>query len=291
MLPASEARRRLPRPSISRVRASSLEQQRIAAGHLVTLAQHVPFVGFAEPRPQGLGGALRRERLRADTDRVRLRRQRGDQGEVDARLVRPQRRREHDRHLAEPAAEELEEAERRAVDPVQVVDREQQRLPLGEPADQPVEAVEDRVGAVPAAPSAAPSSPRAGCAPRRGPARAPPARPRRRRPAPARTGCGPRPTSTRARARRRERRAPGSPRPGRAGAASSSRVLPTPGRALDDQAEAVPAARAPGPLDLPELPLASRAVDNRKRPSWSRRGSGLAGGIQVRSADPSKTLG
>jgi hypothetical protein len=88
------------------------------------------------------------QRPRVQRHRERVAEQFDEERRVDAGLVRAQARGCEHRQAFEPAHEEGEEAQRRPVAPVQVVDREQQRL-LGAQVDgEPVEAVQHRERAV-----------------------------------------------------------------------------------------------------------------------------------------------
>ena len=79
---------------------------------------------------------------RHDAERVRVRRELGDEHGIDAGLAAAQAQREHDPRPGEAARDEGEVAERRRVAPVEVVDDEQQPPVLGEVRGQPVEPVE-----------------------------------------------------------------------------------------------------------------------------------------------------
>lgn len=127
-----------------RERARQLAQQeRVAAAGLVTGGRErllgLPLELLGEER----GGPLRAQRARREAARRGVGRD-PRQAARGAGLVRPAGEREQQRQLLEAGHEEAECVERGRIRPVRVVDREQQRLPLGEPGEQPVEAVQDR---------------------------------------------------------------------------------------------------------------------------------------------------
>ncbi len=113
------------------------EQQRVASGGGVT-GRHELGVGAVHHRRD------RRDAQRARPDGARRRRaqHRSDELLVDARLVRPQREADLRVHTLQPREHIGERAQRRRVGPVQVVDREEQRLLPGQPGEQPVQPVQ-----------------------------------------------------------------------------------------------------------------------------------------------------
>ena len=238
------------------------DQQRVAAGRAVHGGRE-GVVGLRPERPADeLADRGAGQRPGADRRGRQIGGDLADERRVGARLRAPRGDREQDRQALEPPRQVGEEAQRRAVAPVQVVDREHERPVAGEVEQQPVEAVQRRerrvavvarrrlehgAGARAPRPPARARAPRgrraarraAGARRRRGTrARAPscarraPARPPPRR-AGARAGAGgscrspPAPRSTRpARRRRARRRAPARGRAPPARARRDRRLLP-----------------------------------------------------------------
>jgi len=118
------------------------KQEGIAAGGLV--ARGAERTGGVRPErvPDQLGDAGRAQRRRTQDDPGRVGEHVGEEGDLDARLVWPHRDDHQDGQAVDTTHEVGEPAQRRAIAPVQVVDGQRQRLPLGEIDRQPVQAVE-----------------------------------------------------------------------------------------------------------------------------------------------------
>ena len=160
----------LPAPRLHALgleRAEQLaQQQRVAAGRLVA--------GGAERRVGAGAEALAHELIdRGEAQRPRAQRERrgvagdlAEQRRVGRRLAGAQRGGDERGDAVEPAGEVGEEAQRRAVAPVQVVDREQQRPLGGEVEREPEEPVQrgERRAALASASGAAAKTAAAGAA-------------------------------------------------------------------------------------------------------------------------------
>ena len=95
-----------------------------------------------------LGDSLVAQRRRAQDAGRGPGGQRAEQLGVAGGVVGSRGRGEEDRDAVQTPAEELQEAQRRAISPVQVVDHQGDRLALGGRDDEPVDAVQDHVGRV-----------------------------------------------------------------------------------------------------------------------------------------------
>ncbi len=120
-------------------------EQRVAAGGLERGVAEVGVGDRAEDGQQQVGDVVSGERRRPQDARVRAGGELLQQLLRRARLVRALAGDHRDREPVEAAAEVLEEAQRRHVGPLHVVDEQHQRLRLGEVGDEPVEPVQDRV--------------------------------------------------------------------------------------------------------------------------------------------------
>ncbi len=97
-----------------------------------------------EPLPRERGDRRDRQRLRPDRRRRGVGQQLGQEPGIASLLGRPRRDRDEKRQPLEPAGEVAEPAERGAVGPVEVVDREHRRLLVRDVRREPVEAVQRR---------------------------------------------------------------------------------------------------------------------------------------------------
>lgn len=120
------------------------EEQRVAAGHLVAGGGERGVGIRAETVAHQVGRRGRGQRGRPQHGRRRVLHDLGEQPLVGARLVRADRRDHEHRRPLEPVREIGEEAQRRRVGPVQVVDGKDERAVCGQVERQPVEAVEHR---------------------------------------------------------------------------------------------------------------------------------------------------
>ncbi len=120
------------------------QQERVAAAGIVRRA-HELLVGLGgEQLAQHRCGRRRAERLGPDRARARLAADGLD--ERRGRLGRRRSGRQHEQHgqLVQAPGEVVREAQRRAIRPVGVVEREQQRTAVGQPGGQPVQPVQQR---------------------------------------------------------------------------------------------------------------------------------------------------
>ena len=118
------------------------EQQRVAAGRGVAGVAERGLGRLAEPLAHQRLGAHAAQRAGLDGPRVRVVGDLGEQRRVGARLAAAHGHRQQDRQPFEPSREVGEEAQRRPVAPVEVVDGEQQRLLGREVRGEPEEPVE-----------------------------------------------------------------------------------------------------------------------------------------------------
>jgi hypothetical protein len=133
------------RDALGLERAQELaQQQRVAAGGVVAGGAEQRVRGGAEPVAHEHGDGVRAQWAGADRQGRRVLRQLGDQAGVGARLGGAERGGEQDRQALQPPREVREEAQRRAVAPVQVVDGQQQRPLGGDVRGEPVEPVQRR---------------------------------------------------------------------------------------------------------------------------------------------------
>ncbi len=125
---------------MGRVRAHALdlqgaqqltEQQRVAARGAVAGRDEGRLGVVAEPGPDEQRGRLGAERLGMDAHRRVVLGDLGDQALVLVRLAGTQRRHDQHRQALEPAQQEGQGSQRSGVAPLEVVDREHQRLLLG----------------------------------------------------------------------------------------------------------------------------------------------------------------
>ena len=223
------------RPSAASVLSSSPSSSGLPRGRAPAGRDEGRFRvrAVAEPRADQLGHARVAQRLRPERDGRRIVRDLLDQPRVGVGLAHPRGRRDEHAQPLEPALEERQEPQRGRVAPVQVVDGEHQRPVRGDvrgepeqPDEDPVRDVAGRVRLVgrreDAAAPAAPTRPASA-----------PARPAR--PGSGRTAAARRRTAGRARDRCRARRGPGArPRRPSPARAASRRLLPMPGRPLDE---------------------------------------------------------
>ena len=142
--PAHGARLARERPDVllGERREELAQQQRVAARGLEAGRGERRLRLPAEAVRDQPGHGRLAQGPRHDAERVRVRRELGDEHGIDAGLAAAQAQREHDPRPRQPAGDEREVAERRRVAPVEVVDDEQQPAVFGEVRGQPVEPVE-----------------------------------------------------------------------------------------------------------------------------------------------------
>ena len=126
------------------------QQQRVAAGGGMAGGAERGLGGVAEPLAHERRGRGLAERSGPQRERRGILDDLGEQARVGARLGAAQRRGDEHRGAVEPPREVGEEAQRRAVGPVQVVDREQDGMLRREVEREPVERVQrgERGGAL-----------------------------------------------------------------------------------------------------------------------------------------------
>ena len=120
------------------------EQQGIAAAGRVNRAQEVGRGLGHERGSEKLGDALEAQRLGTHDGRQRLGLELGENGLVGHGLPRANRGGDDDGQAVESPCEVGDEAQRRQVRPVEVVDSHERRPALGDVDGQPVEAVQGR---------------------------------------------------------------------------------------------------------------------------------------------------
>jgi hypothetical protein len=118
------------------------QQERVAAAGLVAGGTELAGGVRSERVPDQLGDACRAQRRRAQDDPVRFGDHVGEEWGLDARLVGSGRDDHQDGQAVDATQQVGKPAQRRAVAPVQVVDEQRQRLPLGQVDRQPVQAVQ-----------------------------------------------------------------------------------------------------------------------------------------------------
>ncbi len=123
-----------------------LDQERVAAGRLVAGGLDLAAGGVAEALADDRRGAGLAQRRRPHGRDLELGGEPAQQLGLDAGLVRPRRQREQDRQPVESLAEVADEAQRGAVAPVRVVDRQHQRSALDQAGEHPEEPVERALG-------------------------------------------------------------------------------------------------------------------------------------------------
>ena len=123
-----------------------LEQEDVALGHPPAgVAERL--VGAVEGRRDHAARALARQRQRPHRAAADVRRDLGQQVVRGVGLAEAARDDDRDGHLVEALQEVEDQSQRRAIGPVDVVDRDEHRPGLGEVGQHPEEPVHDRVGA------------------------------------------------------------------------------------------------------------------------------------------------
>jgi hypothetical protein len=121
-----------------------LEEERIPAARDVHGAQELRRGLGLDGRAQNLCDTVCGQARRPHDDGGRVGLELRDERRVGARLARSNRRGDDDRKPVEPPREVRQEAQRRSVAPLEVVDDEERGRPLGDVRGQPVEAVKRR---------------------------------------------------------------------------------------------------------------------------------------------------
>jgi hypothetical protein len=134
---------------VGRKRGEQLaEEQRVAAGDLRAGGAEALVRVVAQPGPDHLGDRRSAQRPRPHRTGSRVVADLGDQGRIGAGVGAPKRRAHERGHVLEAAYEVGGEAERGAVAPLEVIDREHERAIRGDVRGEPIKAVKSGEGGI-----------------------------------------------------------------------------------------------------------------------------------------------